>query len=88
MASNTVCSGRTAPPNIAPIPDNLDVNSAFLASLGRPVECIAPAQAHGLYKAGFGAAQTSGITCLLFLAKCDQKCHIWPEVIERWQPRS
>ena len=67
MAINTVCSGRTSPPNIAPIPENLDVKSAFLATLGRPVECIAPAQAYALYKAGFGAAQTAVITCSLSL---------------------
>lgn len=67
VAINTICSGRTSPPNIAPIPENLDVKSAFLATLGRPVECIAPAQAYALYKDGFGAAQTSSIACLLFL---------------------
>jgi fructokinase len=67
VAINAGFGGQPSPPNSAPVLANLDVKSALQASLGRPVDCIAPAQAYALYEASFGAAQTSGVTCLLYL---------------------
>ena len=67
VAINTGFGGQPSPPNSAPVLANLDVKSALQASLGRPVDCIAPAQAYALYEASFGAAQTSGVACLLYL---------------------
>jgi len=67
VAINAGFGGQPSPPNSAPVLANLDVKSALQASLGRPVDCIAPAQAYALYEASFGAAQTSGVACLLYL---------------------
>jgi fructokinase len=67
VAVNAGFGGQPSPPNSAPVLANLDVKSALQASLGRPVDCIAPAQAYALYEASFGAAQTSGVACLLYL---------------------
>jgi len=67
VAINSGFGGQPSPPNSAPVLANLDVKSALQASLGRPVDCIAPAQAYALYEASFGAAQTSGVACLLYL---------------------
>ena len=67
VAVNAGFSGQPSPPNSAPFLANLDVKSTLQASLGRPVGCIAPAQAYALYEASFGAAQTSGVACLLYL---------------------
>jgi fructokinase len=67
VAINAGFGGQPSPPNSAPVLANLDVRSALQASLGRPVDCIAPAQAYALYEASFGAAQTSGVACLLYL---------------------
>ena len=67
VAINAGFGGQPSPPNSAPVLANLDVRSVLQASLGRPVDCIAPAQAYALYEASFGAAQTSGVACLLYL---------------------
>jgi len=67
VAINAGFGGQPSPPNSAPVLANLDVKSALQASLGRPVDSIAPAQAYALYEASFGAAQTSGVACLLYL---------------------
>ena len=67
VAINAGFGGQPSPPNSAPVLANLDVKSALQASLGRPVDCIAPAQAYALYEASFGGAQTSGVACLLYL---------------------
>ncbi len=67
VAINAGFGGQPSPPNNAPVLANLDVKSALQASLGRPVECIAPAQAYALYEANFGATQTPGVACLLYL---------------------
>lgn len=67
VAINAGFGGQPSPPNSAPVLANLDVKSALQASLGRPVDCIAPAQAYALYEASFGASQTSGVACLLYL---------------------
>ena len=67
VAINAGFGGQPSPPNSAPVLANLDVKSTLQASLGRPVDCIAPAQAYALYEASFGAAQTSGVACLLYL---------------------
>jgi len=67
VAINAGFGGQPSPPNSAPVLANLDVKSALQASFGRPVDCIAPAQAYALYEASFGAAQTSGVACLLYL---------------------
>jgi len=67
VAINAGFGGQPSPPNSAPVLANLDVKSALQASLGRPVDCIAPAQAYALYEASFGAAQTTGVACLLYL---------------------
>ena len=67
VAINTGFGGQPSPPNSTPVLANLDVKSALQASLGRPVDCIAPAQAYALYEANFGAAQTTGVACLLHL---------------------
>ena len=67
VAINAGFGGQPSPPNSAPVLANLDVKSALQASMGRPVDCIAPAQAYALYEASFGAAQTSGVACLLYL---------------------
>ena len=67
VAINAGFGGQPSPPNSAPVLANLDVKSVLQASLGRPVDCIAPAQAYALYEASFGAAQTSGVACLLYL---------------------
>ena len=67
VAINAGFGGQPSPPNSAPVLANLDVKSALQASLGRPVDCITPAQAYALYEATFGAAQTSGVACLLYL---------------------
>ena len=67
VAINAGFGGQPSPPNSAPVLANLDVKSALQASLGRPVDCIAPAQAYALYEASFGTAQTSGVACLLYL---------------------
>ena len=67
MAINVGFGGQPSPPNSPPVLANFDVKSALQASLGRPVDCIAPAQAYALYEASFGAAQTSGVACLLYL---------------------
>ena len=67
VAINAGFGGQPSPPNSAPVLANLDVKSVLQASLSRPVDCIAPAQAYALYEASFGAAQTSGVACLLYL---------------------
>ena len=67
VAINTGFGGQPTPPNSPPVLANLDVKSALQASLGLPVDCIAPAQAYALYEANFGTAQTSGVACLLYL---------------------
>jgi len=67
VAINAGFGGQPSPPNSAPVLANLDVKSTLQASLGRPVDSIAPAQAYGLYEASYGAAQTSGVACLLYL---------------------
>jgi len=67
VAINTGFGGQPSPPNSPPVLANFDVGSALKASLGRPVDCIAPAQAYALYEASFGTAQTSGVACLLYL---------------------
>ena len=67
VAINTGFGGQPSPPNSPPVLANFDVESALKASLGRPVDCIAPAQAYALYEASFGTAQTSGVACLLYL---------------------
>ena len=67
VAVNAGFGGQPSPPNTAPILAKIDVKSALQASLGRPVECIAPAQAYALYEAFYGTAQTSGVACLLHL---------------------
>ncbi|MEC8654155.1 MAG: hypothetical protein VXX83_01535, partial [Pseudomonadota bacterium] len=46
VAINAGFGGQPSPPNSAPALANLDVKSALQASLGRPVDCIAPAQAY------------------------------------------
>ena len=67
VAINAGFGGQPSPPNSPPVLANFDVESALKASLGRPVDCIAPAQAYALYEASFGTAQTSGVACLLYL---------------------
>ena len=60
VAVNSGFGCQPSPPNTAPILAKIDVKSALQASLGRPVECIAPAQAYALYEAFYGTTQTSG----------------------------
>lgn len=69
VAVNIGFGGQPSPPNSVPVLANLDVKSALQATLGRPVDCISPAQAYALCEARFGSAQTSGVACLLYLDK-------------------
>ena len=61
VAINAGFGGQPSPPNNTLVLANLDVKSALQASLDRPVDCIAPAQAYALDGASFGAAHTSGV---------------------------
>jgi len=67
VAADIGFGGQPAPPNTPPILAKLDITSTLQAALGRPVEVIAPAQAHALYEAHFGATSTHGVACLLSL---------------------
>ena len=67
VAIDTGFGARPSPPNSPAVLAKLDIKSALQASLGRPVDCMASAQAYALYEAHFGAAQTNGVACLLLL---------------------
>ena len=67
VAINTGFGVQPSPPNSPAVLAKLDIKSVLQACLGRPVDCIAPAQAYALYEAHFGAAQTTGVACLLYL---------------------
>lgn len=67
VAINTGFGVQPSPPNRPPVLANLNLKLVLQASLGHPVDCIAPAQAYSLYEAHFGTATTTGIACLLFL---------------------
>ena len=58
--------GGQSSPHSNPVLKNHDLKSTLQASLGHPVDYIAPAKTQVLYEARFGAAKTSGVACSLY----------------------
>jgi fructokinase len=67
VAADAGFSGQPTPPGSPSVLSTLNLKLALQASLGRPVDCLSPAQAYTLYEARYGAAQTDGVSCLLYL---------------------
>ena len=65
VAINAGFGGQSSP-HSNPVLKNHDLKSTLQASLGHPVDYIAPAKTHVLYEARFGAAKTSGVACSLY----------------------